>query len=70
MEASGEVGQLLEALREAQPGRAAVREQKAGTVRELEVGSRRDIWVIGSLRQAGKQQAEWLTAWNTSPTAA
>jgi hypothetical protein len=32
MEASGEVGQLVEALRESQPGRAAVREQKAGTV--------------------------------------
>ena len=28
MEASGEVGQLVEALREAQPGRAAVREQE------------------------------------------
>jgi hypothetical protein len=32
MEASGEVGQLVEALREAQPCRAAMREQRAGTV--------------------------------------
>jgi hypothetical protein len=54
MEASGEVGQLVEALREPQPGRAAVREQKAGTVRELEVGSRRGIWVIGGLPAGGQ----------------
>jgi hypothetical protein len=32
METSGEVGQLVEAHRQAQPGRAAMREQKAGTV--------------------------------------
>ena len=67
MEASGEVGQLVEALREAQPGRAAVREQKAGTVRELEVGSCRDIWVIGSHRQAGNQEAEWLDGLEHEP---
>src|SRR5215217_1737123 len=67
METSGEVGQLLEALREANPGRAAMRQQKAGTVRELEVGSRRDIWVIGSHRQAGQQEAEWLDGLEHEP---
>jgi hypothetical protein len=44
-----------------------VREQKAGTVRELQVGARRDIWVIGSHRQAGKPQAEWLDGLEHEP---
>jgi hypothetical protein len=36
MEADREGGQLVEALGEAEPGRAAVREQEAGSVGELE----------------------------------
>src|SRR5215471_7655402 len=40
--------------------RSAVREQEAGPVGELEVGSRGDTRVIGSHRQAGEQEAERL----------
>src|SRR6516165_809358 len=60
MEASGEGSQFVEALGEAEPGRAAVREQEAGPVGQLEVGSRRDIRVIGSYRKPGEQEAERL----------
>jgi hypothetical protein len=70
MEASGEGGQLVEALGEAEPGRAAVREQEAGPVGELEAGSRRDTRMIGSYRQTGEQEAERLMAPNIRPTAA
>jgi hypothetical protein len=49
MKASGEGGQLVKALGEAEPGRA-VREQEAGPVGELEVGSCGGIGVIGSYR--------------------
>src|SRR5215472_9722981 len=60
MEASGEGSQFVEALREAEPGRATVREQEAGPVGELEVGSRRDTGVIGSYWKPGEQEAERL----------
>src|SRR6516162_7492457 len=60
MEAVGEVGQLVEALGEAEPGRAAVRQQEAGPVRQLEAGSRRDIRVIWACWQRREQKAERL----------
>ena len=60
MGAGGEDGQLVEALGEAEPRRPPVREQEASPVGELEVGSRRGTGVIGSYRQAGKQEAERL----------
>jgi hypothetical protein len=50
MKAVGEGSQLVEALGEAEPRRAAVREQEAGPVGELEVGSCCGIGVIGSYR--------------------
>src|SRR6516165_11822889 len=60
VEAVGEAGQFVEALGEAEPGRAAVREQEAGPVGELEVGSRRETRVIGSYGKPGEQEAERL----------
>src|SRR5712672_1023045 len=60
MEVGGEDGQLVEPLREAKPRRPAVREQEASPVGELEVASRRGTGVIGSYRQAGKQEAKRL----------
>jgi hypothetical protein len=50
----------VEALGEAEPSRAAVREQKTGAVGELEVSSRCGIRAVGSYRQAGEDQADWL----------
>jgi len=70
MKAGGEDGQLVEALGEAEPRRPPVREQEASPVGELEVSSRRDTGVIGSYRQAGKQEPSGLMAWNIRPTAA
>src|SRR6516165_3716374 len=60
VEAVGEAGQLVEPLGEAEPGRAAVREQEAGPVGELEAGSCGDSWMIGAHGQAGEQEAERL----------
>src|SRR4051812_34334227 len=60
MEADGEDGQLVEALGEAEPRRPAVREQEVSPVGKLEVSSRRGTGVIGSYRQAGKQEAKRL----------
>ena len=60
METVGEIGQLVEALGEAQPGRTAVRQQEASPVRELEAGSRRDITVIWAYWQRREQEAERL----------
>src|SRR2546430_17024590 len=60
MEVGGEDGQLVEALGEAEPRRPAMREQEASPVGELEVASRRGTGVIGSYRQAGKQEAKRL----------
>ncbi len=62
MEVGGEDGQLVETFGEAEPRRPAVREQEASPVGELKVGSRRGIGVIGSCRQAGKQEAKRLRA--------
>ena len=46
--------ELVEPLGEAEPGGAAVREQEARAVRELEVGSRGGTRVLGADRQAGR----------------
>jgi len=40
MQGGGEGGQFVEALGEAEPGRAAVREQEAGPVGKLEIAPR------------------------------
>lgn len=70
MEASGEGGQLVEALGEAEPGRAAVREEEAGAVGKLEVGSRRDTRMIGSTGRRARSRPSGLIASNMRPTAA
>jgi hypothetical protein len=50
-------------------GSAAVRQCGSRKLarKELEVGSRRNIWMIGSHRQAGKQEAEWLDGLEHEP---
>jgi hypothetical protein len=46
-----EGGQFVKPLSEAEPGRAVVRKEESGPVRELEVGSCSGVWVIGSCRR-------------------
>ena len=60
MEGDREGGQFVEALGEAEPGRAAMREQEAGSVWELEIGSGGHAGMAGPHRQAGEHEAEGL----------
>ena len=55
VKALAEEGELVEALGEPEPGRAAVRQQEAGSVGELEVGPRRGPRMLGSYGQAGEE---------------
>ena len=53
--ALAEAGELVEALGEPEPGRAAVRQQEAGSVGQLEVGPRSGTRVLGSYGEAGEE---------------